>query len=63
MSGLPAVTLGDSLRERFNEDYFRNPSTGTWFQEHAERAGVDSTRPAAADLAKVSQRLLRLMGT
>jgi len=58
-----AVLLGDSLRERFNEDYFRNPATGSWFVERAARAGVESDRPVAANLTRASQRLVRLMGT
>ncbi len=58
-----ATTLGDALREKFNEDYFRNPATGAWFVERAGRAGVDSERPAAANLGRASQRLVRLMGT
>ncbi len=45
-----AVGLGDGLRERFNEDYFRNPATGSWFVELAARAGVDTHRPVAANL-------------
>ncbi len=60
-----AVGLGDGLREKFNEDYFRNPATGAWFADFAARAGVanDSERPAAAHLGRASQRLVRLMGT
>ena len=58
-----AVGLGDSLREKFNEDYFRNPAAGAWFSEFASRAGVASDPPVAANLARASQRLVRLMGT
>ena len=58
-----AVGLGEGLRERFNEDYFRNPAAGAWFGELAGQAGVDAERPVAASLTRASQRLVRLMGT
>lgn len=58
-----AVGWGEELRERFNEDYFRNPATGGWFSQLATTVGVSTQRPAAADLAKAGQRLVRLMGT
>ncbi len=57
------VRLTDSLREHFNEDYFRNPATGSWFVDFAARPPVDSERPVAAGLTRASQRLVRLMST
>jgi hypothetical protein len=58
-----ALTLSDALRERFNEDYFRNPATGAWFVDFAAKAGVDADRPVATNLLNASRRLVRLMGT
>jgi hypothetical protein len=58
-----AVGLGELLREKFNEDYFRNPATGGWFGDFARKAGVDSEHPPVGHLARASQRLVRLMGT
>lgn len=58
------VALGASLRERFNEDYFRNPAAGAWFKERAGTLGTapfDPIAPAPA-LALAGQRLVRLMG-
>lgn len=56
------VALGSGLRERFNEDYFRNPATGAWWKEWAGKAGVEPLSAAAANLALAGQRLVRLMG-
>ena len=56
------VALGEQLRERFNEDYYRNPATGSWFRDWAGKAGVEPLSAAAANLARVGQRLVRLMG-
>ena len=56
------VALSDSLQERYNEDYFRNPATGTWFQQLAGRVGIDTEHAVAANLHRASQKLVRLMG-
>ena len=57
------VGLSDSLRERFNEDFWRNPATGKWFELFAGRIGTDVTRPDPSGLTRASQRLVRVMGT
>lgn len=57
-----AAGFQDEVRDKFDEDYFRNPGLGTWFSGLAARAGVLSTVPDAAHLVRVGQRLVRLMG-
>ena len=57
------VALSDTLRERFNEDFWRNPSTGKWFEGFAGRVGTEATRPEPSGLTRASQRLVRVMGT
>jgi len=57
-----AAGFQDEVREKFDEDYFRNPGLGAWFSGLAARAGTSSTVPDAAHLTSAGQRLVRRMG-
>lgn len=75
---LDAAALGSvlhtHLRERFNEDYFRNPAAGRWLVDFASRGqrddaivvassvlGLDQPSGDALDLAQAAHRLLERM--
>jgi hypothetical protein len=51
------VQLRRTLRERFNEDYWRNPATGEWLAERFARGQRDDADSLAADLGQGALRL------
>jgi hypothetical protein len=66
--GLEALLQG-TLKERFNEDFWRNPSTGRWLagfcapgqRENADQVAL-ATGAAALSLTAAGQRLVAVMG-
>jgi hypothetical protein len=64
---LEAVLLG-KLRERFNEDFWRNPATGRWLKELSQRGQRDDAAEIARQLGAELQleaagaRLVKVMG-
>ncbi len=64
---LEAVLFG-TLRERFNEDFWRNPATGRWLKELSQRGQRDDASEIARqlggelDLKATGARLVRVMG-
>lgn len=64
---LEAQLLG-KLRERFNEDWWRNPATGRWLKELSQRGQRDDASEIARQLGAELQleaagaRLVRVMG-
>ncbi len=53
-AGLEAV-VHDHLRERFNEDYFRNPAAGRWLLDFASRGQRDDATVAASSILGLEQ--------
>lgn len=66
-SALEALLHG-TLRERFNEDFWRNPSTGRWlagFSAQGQRESADQVAKATGgslSLARAGARLVAVMG-
>jgi hypothetical protein len=64
---LEAVLLG-KLREKFNEDFWRNPATGRWLKELSQRGQRDDATEIARQLGAELQleaagaRLVKVMG-
>jgi hypothetical protein len=62
--------LHATLRERFNEDFWRNPSTGRWlagFSAHGQRDNADqvaqATGASGLSLTQAGARLVAVMGS
>lgn len=53
--------LHGTLRERFNEDFWRNPSTGRWLTEFSA-LGQPPAAAAASSLTRAGMRLVAVMG-
>ncbi len=64
---LESVLL-DRLRERFNEDFWRNPATGRWLKELSQRGQRDDASEIARqlgaklELEAAGARLVKVMG-
>jgi hypothetical protein len=64
---LEAVLLS-RLRERFNEDFWRNPAAGRWIKELAQRGQRDDASEVARQLGAelrleaAGARLVKVMG-
>ena len=61
--------LHQTLREKFNEDFWRNPATGRWLQEHSATGQRDDADQMAVQLGAAGlslplagARLVRVMG-
>ncbi len=65
--GLEAVLL-DKLRERFNEDFWRNPAAGRWLKEFSSKGQRDDAGEVAKQLGgtltlqAAGARLVKVMG-
>jgi hypothetical protein len=65
--GLEALLFG-KLRERFNEDFWRNPATGRWLKELSQRGQRDDASEIARQLGSeltleaAGARLVKVMG-